>query len=650
MYICRFMAALSIFSAQSLLQADSCFQRLRARYESEPPMVRQSVFGNKFYFVVPGLENKARMGDVTFVQQYSEALQLEFSADEVNLVRSHSPLGEHLMALKRKVPASIWNDSFSLSLHLPYMMWAKHNVFQVLPKFVRDEVVGRIEASQEGYKEKVKAIARDGSLSPEQRVEKLRKNSEDWVREIGFPDYVKFARDSLEARKKLYADFDYENDLPSGLDPELDGQWFVDFIHPLNKEGNPVEHKWLINTLAQLPIDERTEIIYFFRENPKRALDFSHIMSELGQVAGDAVLETGNALDFFVRVDRMNHASRTAIIETLVSEGVNGKHNMDRIISAIKTAPYETVYRLYKAVANNKISREDAEMFILSPYFEKHGFPKILTEEEVPTMIRAVLGYSSEPDVLAWARMRGKDYSEQSPGLKRMFDHIANKDNQTMDVVVDAKHAASILWYPRYPGGHYSWTHTKIVVDGEVYGTMGIIEKFKSINVHDRKARANLKDGYFKFDIEVTTKELENLKHLVSTGQRIAVENHWGCVHGTCGTFAAATSLQIPAPFNQLPSATAIYLAARKAFGDQKVKSIEFVGRNKFLSLMSPDIARDAYEVLSQPPVAGTGFVLAIIGGTVYVVSNMQDEIEERKKEEAELLESERRRAAERGN
>ncbi|MEZ4815410.1 MAG: hypothetical protein R3A80_09440 [Bdellovibrionota bacterium] len=639
----KFIIAVLGFATYPLF-SDSCFQRLRDKYAADDIFIRQSLGGAKYYVNIDGADYRATMGDATFVEKVGDDHRLEIPASDFENVRIHSPLGEHLAALKRKVPAELWTDSFELGLVLPYLSWAKHPILQKAPKFIRDETVAWIERSQPEYKEKVKAIANDGSLSPAKRVEKLKKLSSDWIVGVGLRDYLDFTHKAAELRRDLYEKYS-EGGLPEWLDPKFDLFWAVDFMHPLTKEGDVLEHKWLLESIRKAPQLQKAEIVSYFREHPERAMDFSHIMSELGSEVGEVVIESGHALDFFVRTNRLGHYEKKVLFELMHQLGPVATTQTDAVVKFVNEAPYSTVFYLLRSAGAKKITVNDVEDFILSPYFEQHGYPEINSVQEIPTFVKALRG-DVNSDVLAWARIRAAGQSESSPGLQRLIDRLAAHDSATVDVQVDAEHAASILWYPRYPGGHYSWTHTKIVVDGTVYGTMGVIEKFKPVKVHDRKARASLKDAYFRFDIQVSQKELENLLHLVNTEQRIAVDDHWGCVHGTCGTFAAATSLQVPAPFNQLPSATALYLAARNAFGDQKVKNIEFVGRSKIQSLMSPDLARDLFEVVSQPAVATAGIIMVIIGGTVYVVHDLKTKQEEQDEEERKLREEvEKRRA-----
>lgn len=176
---------------------------------------------------------------------------------------------------------------------------------------------------------------------------------------------------------------------------------------------------------------------------------------------------------------------------------------------------------------------------------------------------------------------------------------------------VEAKLRFGVLWYPVYPDGSPSCAHTKVVVNGVVYGTMGKYDKMHDFAVHARLAKRSRKDSFFFYELEVSDAELKRVQAIVDSGNAKALLLPM-CVQGTCKAVNWGTSFKIPPPFNQVPTLAAMYLATAHYAGFSKVKSIEFHGKSKLSSLLSTDVAIDGAIALG-----GGAFIYMVIRDSV---------------------------------
>lgn len=169
-----------------------------------------------------------------------------------------------------------------------------------------------------------------------------------------------------------------------------------------------------------------------------------------------------------------------------------------------------------------------------------------------------------------------------------------------------------VMWYPFAIDSPF-WTTTKIVVDGVVYGSLGIYERAGKYKSAAHISQRHYSNGYFIFELNVTPEELARIRKIVKDGKSsfsfksIGI----GCVPGTCKPVNKGTALKIPPPFNMVGALTAIYLATLKACGSKRVRSIHFMGKSKWKSLASPWMAVDIGT--SVVIVGGTGLILMVV-------------------------------------
>lgn len=101
---------------------------------------------------------------------------------------------------------------------------------------------------------------------------------------------------------------------------------------------------------------------------------------------------------------------------------------------------------------------------------------------------------------------------------------------------------------------------------------------------------------FFRFNISVTPQQLYELREGVSTTNSII------CSMGAAKALKQYANFKIPLPLTILPLTSAIYLAAAKKLGSQRVYQIEFYGSKKHpsehLSEIIPGVAGESMGVL----------------------------------------------------
>jgi hypothetical protein len=282
------------------------------------------------------------------------------------------------------------------------------------------------------------------------------------------------------------------------------------------------------------------------------------------------------------------------VLSSMASAAENTSFEL-RLREVLATTKTSDLAGYLDLISTNKITEEDFIQFISNPLL-KRNLPTFKIKKNYELFIRALNGEESL-DVKAFAHFHWKSFFISNNNLALRLRALSKIENESIDLKTDSNGYVSFLWYPKYPAtSNASCTHTKIMVDGQVWGTMSGYSQLKKIEVHERLARQSFKDSYFEFKIIATPPELARIKYLLENNDRRGNEIFDSCVHGTCAALRESGVLYIPPPFNQLPSLAAMYLTLRKQLPGG-VYEIDFKGKSKFRSLTSYDIVYDGVTV-----------------------------------------------------
>jgi hypothetical protein len=275
-----------------------------------------------------------------------------------------------------------------------------------------------------------------------------------------------------------------------------------------------------------------------------------------------------------------------------------------------------------------RISLEEIAAAVMHPALKGKELPLMKKNQQQEDLIKALSGENS-PNTRAFAFYNADKFKRSHPELHKFLKAFANSSSEEMKIKT-SQNGLALMWYPRYPEGHTSCTHIKIIVDGEVWGTMNTYEKFKEQKVHETLARRSLKDSFFKFNLKASPEEIERMNYLLKNNDRRGT-GAGTCIAGACGALRESGIQDIPFPFNQLPSLAALYLGIKSRFPNSQVFSIEFHGKSLAKSLFSADILVDGMVV---------GAVTGVSSLPIWYPILLKDhqERERKKREERELF------------
>ncbi len=241
-----------------------------------------------------------------------------------------------------------------------------------------------------------------------------------------------------------------------------------------------------------------------------------------------------------------------------------------------------------------RISLEEIAAAVMHPALKGKELPLMKKNQQQEDLIKALSGENS-PNTRAFAFYHADKFKRSHPELHKFLKAFANSIPEELKLK-SSKNGLALMWYPRYPDGHTSCTHTKIIVDGQVWGSLHSYTKFREQKVHETLARRSLKDSYIQFNLKASPEEIERMKYLLQNNDRRGT-GAGTCIAGACGALRESGIQDIPFPFSQLPSLAALYLGIKSRFPKSQVFSIEFHGKSLATSLFSADILVDGMVV-----------------------------------------------------
>lgn len=281
----------------------------------------------------------------------------------------------------------------------------------------------------------------------------------------------------------------------------------------------------------------------------------------------------------------------------------------------INNTPVRTLGTYLDAIAHSQVSYADFFQLIIDPIMEKN-LPPLANVKEVKYLIDAITGTLSS-DVKYFAHFNHQRLRRHHFQLAHYLKSIEKTVSEEIRIETNTGGDASILWYPRYPSG-VSLTHMKVIVDGEVWGTMERYEKIdKTPATFRRSARIKKRHGFVEFALHLSPEEINRIKYLINTNDRRGT-GLGGCVQGACAPFRRAGRLTVPFPFNQIPSLAALYLALRAQFPGGPEISLH-LNRQPFpFSILTLDVLFDGAVAAIIPiyclsMVLGSGYGLGLM-------------------------------------
>ncbi len=259
-----------------------------------------------------------------------------------------------------------------------------------------------------------------------------------------------------------------------------------------------------------------------------------------------------------------------------------------RLQKLLEKTDLELVEKYFQLAFDQKISDEEFIDFMIDPLL-KGNLPAFQSKRDYELFDMALIDEIT-PEVKSFAYYNWRQLLFSHPQLALRLRAISRSQENDLKLKTKDKYI-SMLWYPHYPDGSPSCSHTKILVDGQVWSTMNEYRPMREKSVHEKLARRSISHSYFEFKIKVRPVEIERIKFLLENNDRRGTGIGM-CVQGACGALRESGVLFVPPPFNQLPSLAAFYMAIRRVFPGG-VGEIRFHGKNALRSLTSVDIVID---------------------------------------------------------
>ena len=163
---------------------------------------------------------------------------------------------------------------------------------------------------------------------------------------------------------------------------------------------------------------------------------------------------------------------------------VNERSALDRVIfemdlynlsnevnEFIKNTNPEHFRSFLRVLVGKHISTAEFVAVLRNPALE-NKLPEFSFILEVQRFLKVMNGEIST-ELKAFAHFYAKDFKHKHPLLSKKLNAVANSIDDTMELKTNKDGTVSFLWYPVYPEGSPSCTHTKVIVDGNVWSTMG---------------------------------------------------------------------------------------------------------------------------------------------------------------------------------
>lgn len=149
----------------------------------------------------------------------------------------------------------------------------------------------------------------------------------------------------------------------------------------------------------------------------------------------------------------------------------------------------------------------------------------------------------------------------------------------TRDIGVASKDLTENIHILYYPNNGLDLTRVDIEVEGIIWNASGGYGKTGDYQARLRAAKRFDHLNMLNYQISITESELKNIKEYLSV--REGRRELQSCVSGLCKLLRNNTGINIPFPFTQVPSLSALYLRVYNKLSKRRVKAVEYFGNNQ---------------------------------------------------------------------